>query len=440
MGNCIIASPNEVKIITKVGSGSKRILNGECGWKWAVINEVHTLPLELFTLVIKSVDAETVHGVKITVTGVCQIKVDLNKKDLKENNYNSVNQAFQNFAGFSKIDIQDSLKKTMEGHQRQLLGTLSVETLYRDRTEFSASVKKHVEADVKQMGFTIVSYTITDITDKNGYMDALGTTQLSKVLRTAQEGEAKNQAQAKKTVALVQTDAEKMIAEYNRVSQVAQNLAKEKESESYRDLYVLKEQNNQTVNKAKAEADCAYDVQYNTMKQNIIREETQQEVIKSTILLEVEDIKAQTEQEVKTGQSFSVLIKDRNEALGVEVLAKASAERIQMVGDAEGAAITAKGNAEAEILLDKAKAYKAFGQALIVQSIVEKLPVIAENLTLPLKKTDKMMIISSDGKTGSGITKDVTEVLAQIPLVVNAMTGVNITKGLADGEMAEKNV
>merc|ERR1712196_276024 len=113
------------------------------------------------------------------------------------------------------------------------------------------------------------------------------------------------------------------------------------------------------------------------------------------------------------------------------VLANASAERTRMVGDAEGQAITAKGNAEAEILLDKAKAYKAFGQALIVQSIVEKLPTIAENLTKPLAKTDKMMIISSDGKTASGITKDVTEVVAQIPGVVQAPTGVNISKGLS---------
>jgi len=431
MGNCVIASPNEVKIITKVGDGSRKILNGECGWQWWVINDVHLLPVELFTLVIKSVEAETVHGVKLDVTGVCQIKVDLNKTDLKAGNFNSVNQAFQNFAGFSKQEIKDSLKKTMEGHQRQLLGTLSVEKLYQDRTEFSSSVKSHVETDVKQMGFTIVSYTITDITDKNGYMDALGQSQLSKVLRTAQEGRSKNEAEGRKSVVTFETGAERIIAECNRQSQVAQNLAKEQESESYRDLYILKEQNAQIVNKAKAEADAAYDVQFNTMKQNIVKEEAKQEVIKTKILLEVEDIKALTEQEMRKGESLAILTKDQNYALGIEVLAKANANKISMTGQAEADSITAKGNAEAAILEGKAKAYSAFGQAAIVQSVVEKLPEVAENLTKPLSKTDKMMIISSDGKTASGITKDVTEVVSQIPGVVQALTGVNISKGLS---------
>merc|ERR1711861_39263 len=101
------------------------------------------------------------------------------------------------------------------------------------------------------------------------------------------------------------------------------------------------------------------------------------------------------------------------------------------MGQAEADAISAKGNAEAAILEGKAKAYSTFGQAAIVQSVVEKLPDVAENLTKPLAKTDKMMIISSDGKTASGITKDVTEVVAQIPGVVQALTGVNISKGLS---------
>ena len=436
MGNCIIASPNQVKIITRGGgTGDKSILNGKCGWAWCFINEVHDLPLELFTLVINSVDAETVHGVKLNVTGVCQIKVDLIKEDLDSGNYDSVNQAFQNFAGFTKTQIQGSLKKTMEGHQRQLLGTLSVEKLYKDRTEFSASVKRHVEQDVRKMGFTIVSYTITDITDNNGYMDALGQNQLSKVLKNAKEGEAKNKAQAKKTVATVTSEADKIVAEFQRISSVAQNEIRQKESESMRDLYVKREEYNQIVNQSRASADAAYDVAYNTKKQEIIREETKQDVIKSGILLEVEEIKAMTEQEIRKGQSLSILVKDKNEALGVEAIARANANKIEWVGQAEADAIHAQGNAGAEILQDKAKAFKAFGQAAIVQSIVEKLPTIAGNLTKPLAKTDKMMIISSDGNTGSKITEDVAKVMGQIPGVVQAITGVNLTKGLDGSEL-----
>jgi len=434
MGNCIIASPNQVKIITKTaGSGRNVILNAQCGWQWWFCNEVHDLPVELFTLIIHSNEAETVHGVKINVTGVCQIKVGLVKSDIRNKNFDAVNQAFQNFAGFSKAEIQDSLRKTMEGHQRQLLGTLSVEEVFQDRARFSDGVRTHVENDVRKMGFSIVSYTVTDISDNNGYMDALGQNQLSKVLRNAKEGESKNAAAATKSISICKAEADRVISEFERISLVAQNERRQQEAESMRDLYLKKEEYDQIVNKTKAEADVAYDVQFASMKQMIIKEETKQDVIKTEILVEVENIKAETEQEVRKGESLSELVKEKNEALGVEAIAQANAHKISWVGQAEADSQIAMGNAVGEILSDKAKAYQLMGQATVVETIVSKLPEVAANLTKPLTKADKLTIISSDSNSATKITSDVTQVIAQIPSVVQSLTGVNISKGLETG-------
>ena len=51
--------------------------------------------------------------------------------------------AAQHYLGQSKDDIMDALRATMEGHQRQILGTLTVEDLYMNRAAFSSRVKEH---------------------------------------------------------------------------------------------------------------------------------------------------------------------------------------------------------------------------------------------------------------------------------------------------------
>jgi hypothetical protein len=54
--------------------------------------------------------------------------------------------AAQHYLGQSKDDIMDALRSTMEGHQRQILGTLTVEDLYMNRAAFSSRVKEHGES------------------------------------------------------------------------------------------------------------------------------------------------------------------------------------------------------------------------------------------------------------------------------------------------------
>ena len=56
-------------------------------------------------------------------------------------------------------------KETLEGHQRAIMGTMSVEEIYRDRKTFSSRVFDTATADLVNMGITVVSYTLKDIRD-----------------------------------------------------------------------------------------------------------------------------------------------------------------------------------------------------------------------------------------------------------------------------------
>merc|ERR1711959_857667 len=98
--------------------------------------------------------------------------------------------------------------------------------------------------------------------------------------------------------------------------------------------------------------------------------------------------------------------------------ADAESAKIKAIGDAEAAATLAKDAAEAEVLEKKADAYKRYGEAAMIELVVEKLPAIAHAVADPLKQTEKMVFVSSDNAAGSQLTGDITKMMAQLPETV----------------------
>ena len=53
----------------------------------------------------------------------------------------------------------------MEGHQRAIMGQMSVEEIYQDQKAFSKRVFEVATIDLMLMGLELISYTLKDITD-----------------------------------------------------------------------------------------------------------------------------------------------------------------------------------------------------------------------------------------------------------------------------------
>ena len=184
----------------------------------------------------------------------------------------------------------------------------------------------------------------------------------------------------------------------------------------------------------------------------MVRETTQQEHERAEVRLAIADSEVKRIKTEKEGESLADLMEKKNQAEAIRVMAEAKAAKItseaqgeaaainakgdaeahvmQAKGEAEAAAVMAKGRAEAEVLQKKADAFKHYGEAALVQLIVDKLPEIAQAMAAPLAKTDKMVFISTDGTTGSRVTADVGRMMAQLPEVVEGVTGVNINAAM----------
>src|SRR3989440_9376071 len=183
--------PNEVLIISgrrRKGRGY-RIVRGGGTFVRPFSEKVQRLSLELMQFDVRTAETYTMHGVQVQVDGVAMVKIASGDEDIEH--------AAEQFLSRGREDIVRTALQAVEGHMRTAVGSLSVEDIYRERQKVVAAVRTLVEPDLRRMGLEIVSLTVRSITDKQGYLEALGRPRTAQVKRDAIRGEAEAEREAK---------------------------------------------------------------------------------------------------------------------------------------------------------------------------------------------------------------------------------------------------
>merc|ERR1719341_2388434 len=360
-------------------------------------------------------NVETKQGVPLTVTGVAQVKIMKDPQLLEI--------AAEQFLGKKEDEITETILQTLEGHLRAILGTLTVEEVYKDRDMFANLVRDIAKPDVGKMGIEILSFTIKDVYDNVDYLASLGKSQTAAVKRDAEIGVA----QANRDAGIREAECEKsaMDIKYSTDTKIEDNS---------RAFKLQKANFDKEVNTAKAEAQLAYELQAAKIQQRIRNEEIQIQVVERRKQIEIE------EQEIKRKEkelTATVKLPSEAEAYKVQTVAegnrtrvvesaKAEGEKIRLIGGAEARAVEAVGRAEAESMRLKASAYKQYGDAAVMSLVLEALPSIAAEVAAPLAKTDEIVLIGG----GNNTTNEINKLVGTLPPAIQALTGVDITGAL----------
>ena len=433
--------PNQVLIVSGRGE-QPSVVTGGRKFIWPVLERVDDLSLEIMTIDVTTPDVPTVKGVPVTVEGVAQTKIGSDE--------NSIRTAAIQFLAKSQEEIRHIAHETLAGHLRAILGTLTVEQIYRDREAFAQKVQEVSGEDMASMGLEIVSFVIKDISDEEGYLEALGRPRIAEVKRDAAIGEAE-----------ADRDATIESANARQKGESAKFAAETKIAESKKDFEVQKAAYELETNKKQAEAELAYTLQQNITNQTVRQEAVQIEVVEKNKQIEVQEqevsrreqeldatvkkpaeaerFKVQTLAEARqyqlqteaTGEAEAIRKKGEAEADAAKAKGLAEAEILRQKGLAEAEVIKKQGLAEAEATLKKADAWKEYTQAAVIQQLLDKLPEVASAISQPLAKTDRIVIVNSGGDENSGagaskITNDVTNIIAQVPATIEALTGMDL--------------
>jgi len=128
------------------------------------------------------------------------------------------------------------------------------------------------------------------------------------------------------------------------------------------------------------------------------------------------------------GAADSTKLRGFAEADVVRAQGEGEGDARKAVGLADADVIQAQGFATAEAMQKKADAWRNYNEAAVIQMFIDKLPEIAKAVSEPLAKTDRIVIINSGGEGGgaSKVTKDVTDIIAQLPPVLESLTGMDL--------------
>uniref|UniRef100_A0A8C1M9M0 Flotillin n=1 Tax=Cyprinus carpio TaxID=7962 RepID=A0A8C1M9M0_CYPCA len=401
MGNCHTVGPNEALVVSGgcCGSDEKSYTVGGWAWAWWLITDIQKITLEIMTLQPKCEDVETAEGVAITVTGVAQV-----------NHLTSPNLS-------SKCHFQ-----VCQTGFRPSTPLSSLWCFYFSEDQFAKLVREVAAPDVGRMGIEILSFTIKDVYDKVDYLSSLGKSQTAAVQRDADIG-----------VAEAERDAGIREAECKKEMMDVKFQADTRMANSKRELEMQKAAFNQEVNTKKAESQLAYELQAAKEQQKIRLEEIEIEVVQRKKLITIEEKEIlRTDKELiatvrRPAEAEAYKMQQLAEAQKIKkvLTAQAEAEKIKRIGEAEAGSIEAVGKAEAEKMRLKAEAYQQYGEAAKTALVLEALPKIAEKVAAPLGRTNEIVILSGDG---GRVTGEVNRLLAELPVSVNALTGVDLSK------------
>lgn len=454
--------PDEALIVTGSYLGSKNVHTDDSGNRIKIIRGGGTFLLPVFQqaaplsllsskLEVTTPEVYTEQGVPVMADGTAIIKIG--------GSISEIATAAEQFLGKSKEDRENEAKEVLEGHLRSILGSMTVEEIYKNRDKFSQEVQRVASHDLAKMGLIIVSFTIKDVRDKNGYLDSLGKARIAQVKRDADISTAQSEMETR--IKRAEAGKEAQRAEIQRATEIA-------EAEKDNQLKVAEYRREQ--DSAKARADQAYELETARSKQEVVEQEMQIQIIERQKQIELEEKEIQRRErqydsEVKKkadADRYSVeqaaeaekskqLADADGQKYRVEAMAKADAEKVRLDGMAKADSMRAQGESEADVIRLKglaeaeakrkiAEAFEMYGQAATLDMIVKMLPEYAKQIASPLSNIDKITVVDTGGGEGGGankVTSYATNLMSTLQETLKESSGIDVREMLEN--MSGKN-
>ncbi|EMS73701.1 flotillin family protein [Ruminiclostridium cellobioparum] len=423
------------KALVVTGFRGRRVITGGGGVVIPMLERTDVISLENMQIDIRIDGALTSQGVGIVADGVAVVKVKSDK--------DSILSAAEQFNTSKGLDymlgiIAKTTQQVLEGKLREIVSRMTVEEIYKDRETFASHVQGVAATELQNMGLELKVLTIKDISDKNGYLEALGKPRIAEVKRDAQIAEANATKETK-----IKT------AEANKEGEAARIQAETQIAEAIKEKELKVQSYNKDQQTAKADADLAYDIKSNIVKQQVAETAMQVQIIQKQKEIELAEqealrrekeleatIKKQADAEnyqaakVADASKYREVASAEARAKAIEMEGEAKAKAKRAEGMAEVEIIRAKGEAEAVAMAKKAEAFKMYNDAAVTQMIIEKLPDIAQAIASPLAKTEKIVIVDNgnggEAKGAAKVSGYVTDIISQLPETVEALTGMNV--------------
>ncbi|MCI5564091.1 MAG: SPFH domain-containing protein [Clostridiales bacterium] len=381
-----------------------RIVRGGATFWIPAIERIDKLDMCLMQVDIKTAQpVPTKEYISVLVDAVANIKIGSDELFIAT--------AAEQLLHYDAQQIKALAKDVLEGNMREIIGQMTIAELVQNRDKFAQESIKAAMADMANMGLEIINLTIQNFADKDGnVIEIMAQQKLVEKERDAKIARAKAEQEGHKA----QIEAEAVIAEQNKelalreaAYKIEADQEKAKADETYR---IEQERIRKTYETERAAAEMTKLQKETELKKQLV------EIERERLNVEIRE-KANAEKDARIA---------RAEAERFERQAKADAELYESQKAAEATAL--KGRAEAEAIQRKAEAMQQYGQAAMLEMVVDKLPEVARAIGEPLSQTDKIILFGEGAATG--LTRDMTGSMMQSFEAIKAATSLDIPQML----------
>ncbi|KUL37912.1 band 7 protein [Streptomyces sp. NRRL F-4489] len=419
-----VAGPNEAFIITgrrgkkstdpetgrvSVDNSGQKVVVGGGVFVVPFVQQRFSLDLSSRHLPVAVRGAVTLRGVKANLDGVAIVKVGGSE--------DAIRAAAQRF-----LQQQDGIvgftQEVLSGALRAIVGRMAVEDIIRDRAAFAGQVAEEAEASLSGQGLILDAFQIQDITTEGSYLEDLGRPEAARARQEADIAEANAK----------------------RISEQARLKAAEEIAIAERTLYLKQAEIRVETEAAAAKANAAGPLADAARQQEVLTEQEKVAERQAALTDRELDTKVrkpadaaryQAEQEAEARRIAQVKEAEaaaeraRLTGEGEKLHRAALAEAVRLEGEAEAAALASKGAAEAEAMHKKADAFARYGDAAVLQMLVEVLPQVVAKASEPLGAVDKLTVISTDG--AAQLPRTVASNVAQGVELLDSLSGLDLT-------------
>ncbi|MHC4513255.1 MAG: flotillin family protein [Planctomycetota bacterium] len=181
---------------TKHGQSAK-CLHGGGSFVWPIVQAYDFLSLDPVQIEVPLKGALSYENIRVNVPSVFTVAVGT-ERGLMTN-------AAVRLLGLKQHDIVKQAEDIIFGQLRQVIASMKIEDINRDRDKFLENVQTSLEGELEKIGLVLINVNITDITDESGYIEAIGRKAAAEAVQQAEIDVAKQE----KLGAVGVADAEK---------------------------------------------------------------------------------------------------------------------------------------------------------------------------------------------------------------------------------------
>jgi flotillin len=195
---------NRVLVIYGKTSGgvASRCVHGGASFVWPLIQDCAWLNLEPMQIEIPLRGALSIENIRVNVPSVFTVAIGTTP-DVMQN-------AAIRLLGLDSDEIKQQTADIIFGQLRQVIASMRIEDINRDRDRFLENVLQSLEPELKKIGLVLINVNITDITDESGYIEAIGQKAASQAIQQARGDVAEQEKLGEVRVA--EADREKSVS------------------------------------------------------------------------------------------------------------------------------------------------------------------------------------------------------------------------------------